>query len=557
MKQLSIGGHDYKEFIEKNYYYVDKTLLVKELFTFGGKVTLLPRPRRFGKTLNLSMLRYFFEKSSQDTSYLFVNTAIWQEKEYHAYQGQYPVVFITFKNIKELNWSDSYEKCSDLIAQEFGRHRYLLNASLPTDIAEKYQSILEKKASQATLEGSLLFLTELLYNHYQKNVVVLIDEYDTPISASYHNNYYEKLISFMRSLLGAVLKDNYFLERGVVTGIMRIAKESIFSGLNNLSIGSVTDNFFQDKFGFTPLEVQTMLTQYNMTDKEQDIKNWYNGYTFGTQIIYNPWSILNCIQRDGELDLYWANTSDNALVRKLIARGGISVKKELEKILSSQSTPQEIDEGVVFPGIEHNDRAIWSILLYTGYLTNIKKEKVNKIMMYDLAIPNEEIGLLYTRLIRDIWESTLSTDKIRTLLEAFTEGDTETFADILQEFIFKSMSLFDFSPEDPEQSYHLFILGLLVNLSSTHEVKSNRESGKGRSDILIIPHNSNQLGLVLEFKKVSTPKGQTLESAAQAALDQIKDKQYAQELLNRGIKKIQLIGIAFDKKEILVKAENM
>lgn len=556
MKNLLIGGHDYKEFIEKDYYYVDKTLLIKELFDVNGKVTLLPRPRRFGKTLNLSMLKYFFEKTPQSTSHLFTNTAIWQEEKYRKEQGQYPVIFITFKDVKENTWEKTYEKLTIIIADEFKRHNYLLDV-LAGQTAKDYTAIMERTASSVLFESALLLLTKLLHNHYQQKVIVLIDEYDAPITIAVHKKYYEDIISFMRGLLGGVLKDNNFLERGVVTGILRVAKESVFSGLNNLIVSSVTDNFFQDKFGFTQSEIDKLLAYYNFSDKAHDIKSWYNGYTFGTTTIYNPWSILNCIQNSGQLEPYWVNTSDNELIKTLIARANPSLKKELEKLLNNQATSQEIDEGLVFPGIERNDRALWSLLLYTGYLTYNKKERVGKKNIYDLVIPNEEIESLYAKLIQGIWEALLTTDKIQTLLEALVDGDSYTFAESLQEFIAHSISYHDFAPQDPERSYHLFVLGLLVNLSNTHEIKSNREAGKGRSDILLIPRDTNQLGIVLEFKKVSVAQGQTLESAAQTALDQIKEKQYYQELANRGIHNIQLIGISFLAKDIFVKFENI
>jgi len=555
MKKMPIGVSDYKELIEGGYYYVDKTLLIKEFINVDGKIILVPRPRRFGKTLNLSMLQYFFERTDQDHSSLFVHTKIWQEKKYRAQQGTYPVIFLTFKGIKELSWKSAYQKFVDIIVSEFDRHQYLLQGNMSAQSKAKYQKILEGKASQAIIEGSLSFLSEMLYKFHHKNVLILLDEYDVPILASYSERYYKKMISFMRSLLEGAFKDNKFLARGVITGILRIAKEGVFTGLNNLAVCTLLNTEFQDKFGFTESEIKLLLAHQGLSDKADAIQRWYNGYLFGATTIYNPWSILQCVSQKGQLKPYWLNTSDNYLVKKLIALADDAVKSDLELLLDGKPITKEIDEAVILPDIEHNYKAIWNLLVFTGYVTYEHQELVGGKTMCDLVIPNEEIKLLYTNLIQDIMHTSLSGTKITTLLKSLTEGDVKTFGSVLQEFIANSMSAFDFSKNEPDKSYHLFVLGLLVALSETHEIKSNRESGNGRYDIMIIPRDSRKLGIIIEFKTVSKDDKETLKSAAQNALDQIKSKNYVQELYDRGIKKIQLLGVAFHGKNIFLKAE--
>jgi len=551
MKRLPLGISDYKQIIEENYYYVDKTLLIKELLDIRAGVMLLPRPRRFGKTLNLSMLRYFFEKTDKDTTHLFTSTAIWQYEEYRKFQGQYPVISVTFKDVKEKTWDSAYNKMTEIIAQEFERHRYLLE-NLPENVAQDYKRIMTQTANQTKFEGSLSFLSRLLHEYYNKRVIILIDEYDTPVTAAYNENYYTEMIGFMRSLLTSALKDSKVLELSVVTGIYRVAKESIFSGLNNLTVGSVMSYFIEDKFGFTQSEVKQLLKDQKLSDKLDDVRQWYNGYMFGNATVYNPWSIVQCAFERGLLKSYWLNTSDNKLIQKLLERAPDDVKSQFELLLMGQSVNREVSEAIIFPGIENDERAIWSLLLFSGYLTYTQQQLTDAITTCDLIIPNKEVKVLYTSFIRDVMQKALTQKNVTILLKALAEGDVKTFAQLLQHFVVDTMSSFDFSDSEPEKSYHLFILGLLVYLHDTHEIKSNRESGYGRYDIMIIPRAPNKLATVIEFKKVEGKE--KLETACQRALDQIKNKEYVSELRSRGIKKIQLLGIAFKGKKLLVKA---
>ena len=403
-KQIPIGISDYKKVLEGNYYYVDKTLLIKDIIELGGGITLLPRPRRFGKTLNLSMLRYFFEKTETSNQHLFTNTNIWQHEKYQQMQGQYPVIFISFKDVKSISWADAYAKLRTEIAREANRFNTILKKHLEPHEQKKLTSLRFEEASQTDYERSLLWLTELLSKVYNRQAIILLDEYDTPIHAGHHYGYYNEIVSFLRGLLCGAFKDNEFLERGVITGIMRTAKEGIFSGLNNLEVRDVLDKPFADKFGFTQQEVDRMLADYELNNCREQIKLWYDGYRFGnTTDIYNPWSVLHCVKDKGAIETYWANTSDNLVIKELLARADMETKQELEQLLyQKQSNFYELERGVVFPEI-HTSRetALRSFLMYAGYLTIADVQIFSdKKHCYALKIPNLEIQDLYKRILK-------------------------------------------------------------------------------------------------------------------------------------------------------------
>lgn len=552
MKLLPLGISDYKQIIDEDYYYIDKTLFVKELMEKGVGATLIPRPRRFGKTLNFSMLRHFFEKTDTDTSYLFVDKAIWNHEKYRKLQGQYPVIFITFKDVKEESWEKAYQNMVSIIAAEFCRHDYLLNHIKEYDKHE-FERLMKKESSEVSLGLSLGWLTKLLFEYHGKRVFVLIDEYDAPVQTAYLHGYYDKMVGLVRSLLSAALKDNSYLERGVLTGILRTAKEGIFSGLNNLKVCPLNGIFFTDCFGLTESEVKLLLKDQKLSSLFEDVRAWYDGYTFGETKIYNPWSIIQCADNRGALQCYWLNTSDNKLIKRLIARGGQDLKSELELILEDEPIVKQINEGIVFPGIEHNNEAIWSLLLYGGYITYSKQELIEGMTYCTLKIPNKEIKVLYKQLIEEIFKNSLEAEKIKLLFQSLMSGEVGMFQDLLQEFIINCMSVNDLAEKEIEKSYHLFILGLLVLLSDIYEVKSNRESGLGRYDIMLIPRKPNKPGIIIEFKKIYEYRPETLEEAADKALQQIKEKNYAAELKSRGIRNILCLGIACHGKRILVK----
>lgn len=548
---LPVGISDFKEIVEGQYCYIDKTLLVRDVVQYGGKVALLPRPRRFGKTLNLSMLRYFFEKTHENTSSLFHGLKVWQDEELRALQGQYPVIFLTFKDTKENNWEDAYANIANVISNEFRRHAQALQPILDAYDQKKFEAISGGTASQTDYKDSLLFLSRLLAEHYQQKVVFLLDEYDTPIHTAYQNSYYQQAVDFLKILFAKVLKDNPFLSRGVITGIARIAKEGIFSDLNNLLVLSVLQSPASDKFGFTEEETTQLVHQYGLSDCMSSIKAWYNGYRIGhTDFIYNPWSVMNCLHFKGELRAYWGKTSSNDTIKQMIRAANPDVKQELMSLLQGETYLRKVDEGLIFPGIEQNSEAVWSLLLYTGYLTYTDWQLIDAYDYCRLKIPNLEMRHVYDRLITDIIEETLNPRDVQAMLTAMRQGDGDLFGRYFQEFVMNSLSHHDVVEPLPENSYHMFALGLLMLLYDDYEVKSNRESGYGRYDIMIIPRVLDKLGIVIEFKKCDSKE--TLEQAAGRALEQIKAKNYVHELRSRGVKNVIGYGIAFQGKKVLL-----
>lgn len=553
MKLLPIGRSNFKEIIEENFYYIDKSLLIDEITNTSGKVILITRPRRFGKTLNLSMLKYFYEISESNNQHLFYDTAIWQYERYRELQGIFPLIFITFKDIKSQTWQQAYDDIIVLIIEEFKRHAEFLLSKLSTYDHADYESILYRTASEADYSSSLLFLSRLLTTYHGQKVVILIDEYDTLIHAAYANGYYKELVNFMQKVLSKALKDNDFLERGVLTGILRTAKEGIFSGLNHLDVFTILHEKFSDKFGFVAPEVDQMLIDYGIEHDGEAVKSWYNSYTCGKVALYNPWSILQCVQNKGLLKAYWSNTSDNYLIKKLIAGSSSDMKTELESLLTGTSIKKQVEERLVFPTLEQSSHALWSLLLWAGYLTYTSHEVDKESRdICTLILPNKEIKILYQKQIEEIFEQSLSVIKIHALFEALIDGNVPRITEFLQDFVISSMSVFDIPDTEPEKSYHLFVLGLLVTLRESYEIKSNRESGYGRYDIMLIPKDITKPGYIIEFKKVSTYTKETLEEAAKKALMQIEEKQYVQELQDRGIYKTIALGIAFKGKQIMV-----
>lgn len=554
-KPLPIGISDFKELIDGGYAYVDKTLLVEEVIERGTKVALIPRLRRFGKTLNLSMLRYFFEKAEEDTSYLFKNLNIWKLENYREMQGQFPVIFISLKDVKYLTWEETFNSLQEVVAKEFQCHRYLLDGSiLSPEEKEEYLSMIRKEANQASLAGSLLRLTEWIYRFHKKQVILLIDEYDTPVHAAYVGNYYKDMIFFLRNWLSGAVKDNPYLKQGVLTGILRVAKESIFSGANNICTFTILDEAFQDKFGLLESEVKDLLEDYGLSDNLSQIREWYDGYRIGSCVgLYNPWSVLNCIYKKGALAPYWVNTSDNALMKQLITKGSEDLKADIEELLKNGVIEKTIEEGIVFSELEKNPDAVWSLLLFSGYLTIDATPSYGTPCL--LRIPNIEVAALYRSMILDWFKASIQEPKYRMLLNSLIKGDVDTFSQLFQEFVLSSFSAFDVTQEEPEKVYHAFVLGVLIGLKDRYEVKSNRESGLGRYDVMLIPKNLSDLGVILEFKKVGRFEKTDLETAVISALKQIEDKHYAQELIDLGIKRILKLGLAFEGKKVLIRAK--
>lgn len=560
-KKLSIpiGVDDYKEIITRDSVYIDKTLLIKEFWEDGSGIVLTPRPRRFGKTLNLSMLKYFFEHSEESNAYLFKKTNIWKYPEYQKLQGQFPVLFLTFKDIKVNTWAEAYQEFKDLLALEI--ERVIDPACTVLTVRERqwYDAILMQTATLTDYKNSLLFATKILERFYKKKIIVLIDEYDSPITHAYLKGYYPKMLDFMRGLLSKVLKTNPALSRAFLTGVMRTAKEGMLSGLNNLAVHTVLSNDYSDKFGFTQEEVDSLISQYQQEEHQEAIRAWYNGYSFGENKIYNPWSVLYCIKENGLLKPYWVNTSDNELVERLIAQASDDIKSELELLLEGKTLKdKEIDEGVILLSLDTEQQEPWSFLLFTGYLTAVSRVFRNKKQLYTLAVPNEEIAILYKDLVLKAISKVLSFSKLKKLFEALMTGDVAKVSTLLQEYVSNTCSSHDLPKNDVERSIHMFVLGLLAQLSDRYIVQSNRESGDGRYDIMLMPRSHNDIGVIIEFKKTKTSKQSTLEKTAILALEQIKARDYEQQLRTFGYHgNIFCYGIAVCGKHLVAKIETI
>jgi hypothetical protein len=544
----------FKRVIEDNYYYVDKSLLIKELIDQGAQALLVPRPRRFGKTLNLSMLRYFFEKTEEDTGSLFHHLKIWQAgEEYTGKQGKYPVIFLTFKDVKEATWESAREKIKRLIKTEFLRHKYL-RKGLEAEGDDYFEGIVDLSASQVEYHSALKYLSHYLARYHQQRVIALIDEYDVPFQAGYVNGYHDQVAEFMHNLLDGVLKDNEALEKGVLTGRLWLAMDS---GLNNLVAFTLLRHGFADKFGLTEPEIKQMLKDFQAEDQYQAITEWYNGYIFADAIIYNPWSIIHYLNNQAAgFKPYWLDTSDIAIVEQLLTRGGMGFPSELESLIKGESIEKRIEENIVFGEIERRGDPLWSFLLFTGYLRYEAKRQDDfdsfKIL-YQLVIPNLEVRSIYINLVRQWFSSRMKNRKLETMLQALISGDLVAFEEFIAELVERVFSSLDPGGREAEKVYQAFAIGLLVWLGDQYEVKSNQESGYGRYDVMLIPKDRRLAGIIIEFKKVNKRRGETKENAFAKAFQQIEEKKYASALLERGVQQIRKLAIVFKGKQVWVK----
>ena len=549
--QLPIGYDDFGKVIEKGLNYVDKSLFIKEILDdINNESIVITRPRRFGKTFNLSMLHYFLsaEVYGKPTKELFNQLEISKySKKYMQHQGKYPVVSITFKDVKTSNYTLAYSSLSKLISDLYLTYEYLLfSLKLSDQHKRNFKNILEESINEAQLKSALKDLMYYLFLHHGIKPWLLIDEYDTPIQSAYAKGYYNEMIEFMRGMLGAALKNNPYLNKAVITGILRVAKESLFSGVNNLEVYSLLRDEYSHHFGFTEPEVDNILKASQLSEKSKEIKQWYNGYQFGDTVIYNPWSIANCVKRKGTLEPYWVDTSDNQLIKDLIKKTPLRFKEELEKLVLGDSIEKLIDEQLSFQYLDNNPDALWNLLLMAGYLKPSDSRRTDQGVLATLAIPNREVRNLYRQIIEQWLSNGYGVNWYNEFITSLLEGKITEFKAHLEKVLFQIVSCHDMSTE-PEAFYHGLLLGFLSSLSQTHEVKSNRESGLGRFDILIIPKNLNQSGIVMELK-IKGEK-ETLENCAQRALDQIEQKKYTEELKQRGITQTIQIGIGFDGKE--------
>lgn len=554
-KDIQVGTSDFREIIKENYYFVDKSLLIKEFLENSAKVILTPRPRRFGKTLNMSMLKYFFDIENKDENKdLFKGLEIGNEEEIMKMQGAYPVIFLTFKNEKHLSFENLQDGIKSVMYNIYMDHYYLLESEKLSQFdKERFKEILDRKGSIVEFSEALSNLMRYLNKHYNKKVIVLIDEYDVPIQESYLRGYYEEAIVLIRNILTAALKDNVYLEKSLVTGILRVAKESIFSGLNNIEVDSILGINFNDKFGFTEEQVINLLEYYNLSEKIDEVKKWYNGYIFGGKIIYNPWSVLNYIKNNAMGFMpYWINSSSNDLIKRLLSNGNEDTKKNLEELIKGNSIKKIVDDHVVMKDVEDDEENLWGFLTLSGYLKSVNKELIRGKFNCELKIPNEEVSIFYENLIEKWFKESLTSKKYAIMLNALVTGDVETFGGFFKNFVLNNISYFDVSGEEPEKVYHAFVLGMIVSLSDKYEVKSNKESGYGRYDVMLIPKDTSKLGIIMEFKKIDDFMSKSIEKGIEEALNQIEENKYEAELKERNISNILKLAIVFKGKKIEV-----
>ena len=556
---LPVGGEDFRELIDNKFCFVDKTLLIKEFLDNNNiKVSLITRPRRFGKTLNLSMLHYFFAKEVDGipTKGLFNGLKISQAGEhYMAHQGQYPVISVSLKRLKGTTYEVMLNRMRELMSFIYGQHSELLDSPyLLKDEKNRFEAILGDNATETHLEASLLNLAKYLYKHYKKKVIILIDEYDTPIESGYFNGYYPKVIEIIREFLGNCFKTNHYLDRALLTGITRVSKESLFSGLNNLAVYSLLDDEYSEHFGFTEEEVNMLAEKMEHQDKLAEMKAWYNGYEVGDTTLYNPWSIINCLSRKGRIKNYWLNTSGNELIKKLLINSSGDFKENFEQLLKGKSIHQSIREDMVFGDLKEDESLIWSLFFVTGYLKIVasSEEQEDESINCELKIPNQEIRVFYSSLIKKWLRGGKSLDWYNTFIKYLLIGNVEKFEANFQQILANIVSVYDVAPS-PEVFYHGLVLGLVVTLNH-YEIKSNRESGKGRYDIAVIPRDPQALGLLFELKSVEeTSTDAKLAKQAQKALQQIDDKNYVAEFRQRGIHKVLKIALVFKGKDFQLK----
>lgn len=547
-KPLPIGVSDFKS-ATTNYYYVDKTLLIRDFLNAIPMVSLFTRPRRFGKTLNMDMLRVFFEKTSDNTSIYFKDKYIWQCGDYYTkHQGQYPVIFLSFKDVKCSSWQETFQKISKLISLEFMRHDELESSFVLSSYEkEQYHRFASENINEVDCQMGLQLLSLLLHKHYNKECVIIVDEYDTPIQQGHLCDFYNEIVDFMRNFFSGGLKDNPHLAFGFLTGILRVAKESIFSGMNNLKTNSILDNSYSSYFGFTNEEVKDMLAYYEYEDKYQEILEWYDGYRFGNTEIFNPWSVINYISDQCFPKAFWQSTGSNDIIGEIIGTATPEITENLYKLFCGNTITTYVDTSVIYPEVQNNPYSIYSFLLVAGYLKVAAIYPQNDgNYMCDVAIPNKEILYVYEK---EVLNRTNQNNVSISIHQAIFSKDTRKLQSLLEDFILKSISTMDGANE---AFYHGMMLGLCAVLGSQYKVRSNRESGLGRFDIELLPMMQGIPGFIFEFKHTKDINVD-LDSLANSALRQIDDMKYDTELKDFGVKNIVKIGIAFRQKSAVVK----
>ena len=571
-KVISIGNQSFESMRERDNFYVDKTSFIKEWWENEDIVTLITRPRRFGKTLNMNMLECFFSNKYKDRGDLFEGLDIWKEEKYRKLQGTYPLIFLSFADVKKDNFKDTKNDIISIINEAYKQHSYLIGSNILTDaekgIFDKFENYskntdVNKEISTEIVCRAIKDLASMLYRTFGKKVIILLDEYDTPMQEAYVNGYWKELVAFTRSLFNATFKTNPYLERAIMTGITRVSKESIFSDLNNLVVVTTTSNQYETAFGFTEEEVFNALDEQGLSEKKQEVKSWYDGFTFGdSRDIYNPWSIINYLKYK-KFTTYWADSSSNGLINNLIQKGSPYIKTMLETLIRGEKINVIIDEQIVFSELDYSEDAVWSLMLASGYLKVISSEELNLIREsdneYELAITNREILFMFRKMILRWF--TPAKRETNEFIKALINGDVESMNAYMNKVTLKTISYFDSgnspSDEEPERFFHGLVLGLMVDQTENYIITSNRESGYGRYDIMLEPidkSNENLPCIVIEFKVINPKKEKTLEETVEAALNQIEDKGYDAELVKRGVKKenIHHYGFAFKGKNVLI-----
>lgn len=547
-KSLPIGVSDFK-LATTGYYYVDKTLMIRDFLDKKPMVSLFTRPRRFGKTLNMDMLRVFFEKTNEDTSVYFKDKQIWQCGDYYTkHQGQYPVIFLTFKDVKSMTWEETFQKIRRLISLEFIRHNELETSSVLTAYEkEQYHLLAGDSGDEVDCQMGLQLLSLLLHKHYGRECIIIIDEYDTPIQQGHTCNFYPEIVNFMRNFFSGGLKDNPHLAFGFLTGILRVAKESIFSGMNNLKTYSILDDGYSSYFGFTEKEVKDMLRYYGKDDKYNELSEWYDGYRFGNTEIFNPWSVINYISDNCFPKAFWQSTGSNEIIGEIIQTATPEISEDLYKLLCGEKIAAYIDTGVIYPEVQNNPYSIYSFLLVAGYLkvANIYPQSDGNFMC-DVAIPNKEITFVYEK---EVLNRTNQNSLAISISQAIFSKDTQKLQALLEDFMVKSISSIDGANEG---FYHGMMLGLCAILGNRYKIRSNRESGLGRFDIQLMPLTKGMPGFIFEFKHTKDEHAD-LSALADSALQQIEAKKYDTELRDNGVNSIISIGIAFRGKSAVVR----
>ena len=550
---LPIGVADYR-LASTEYYYIDKTLMIKEFLDERPMVSLFTRPRRFGKTLNMDMLRTFFEKTAEDTSVYFRDKAIWQCGErYRSYQGKYPVIFLTFKDVKFTTWQETFQSIRELIAKEAYRHIELKDSDRCDAFDKKaFLRLQQGNADETELANALADLSLALHKHYGIAPIIIIDEYDIPIQQGYMQGFYDKVILFMRNLFSGGLKDNKHLSYGFLTGILRVAKESIFSGLNNLVINSVLDNKYSEYFGFTASEVQQMAAYYGVADKYAELCAWYDGYRFGRTEIFNPWSVINYFNNGCEPRAFWQTTGSNDIIGEIIGVADAEIYERLTSLVNGKSFVTYIDTSVIYPQIKSNPSSIYSFLLVAGYLKVLKTVPAfSGDFMCEVALPNKEIAYVYNKEILQKLDKLIPMAAAISMQEALYSADSQKLKAVMQSLLANSVSSFDTAGEN---FYHGFMLGLCALLSNAY-VTSNREAGDGRYDIQLMPKNVALPGILIELKAEKHADAEQLKKLAAVALKQINDKNYAADMQSHGVKTIYKYGVAFSGKKVEIEVE--